>query len=333
MGRVSAQRRSDSNTKTTVVGFALLAAVLLVPAAHAQETLVDRIIATVNREPIMYSEVQEKVKKGHLVAVSEYPAEDSASDFEKAMQDSINLELIKQKAAELEIDVSEQEVDQEIQRFLESRQLNMEGLRDALRGQGMTFDEYKADFKDQIVLRRFQGHVISPLIKVTDKDIETYYLKKSGTSSESVRLILRQILIKIPDGAAAEVEEGKLNLARSVHQKLSSGMAFEEAVKIFSDDAGARSKGGLMAEVALKDLSSAIRTEVENLEVGKFTSPIKVGNNYHIFYLDKKKFSGSDDFVKQKRQLEFELKNVELIAQTKKWLADQRRKSKVNVLN
>ncbi len=336
MGRISTQLRENPNTKTALVAVVVLTLVSgLFPAvvAQAQEQLVDRIVAIVNREPIMFSEVDEKIKKGHVVAVSDYPAEEGASDFDKALQDAINLELVKQKATELDIDVSDQDVDQEIQRFLESRQLNMEGLREALRGQGMSFEEYKADFKDQIILRHFQGHVISPLIKVTDKDVETYYLRKSGSSSESMRLVLRQILIKVPEGAVPEIEEGKLNLARSVHQKLSSGMAFEEAVKIFSDDTAARAKGGLMPEVSLKDLSSSIRTEVENLEVGKFTAPIKTGNGFHIFYLERKKFSGSDEFIKQKRQLEFELRNIELVAQTKKWLVEQRRKSKINIIN
>ncbi len=332
MGRVSFELGTNTNPQASVVALVSLLLLCFVPIARAEEKLVDRIVATVNREPVMFSAVDEKVKKGHTIAVSDFPAEDSASDFEKALQDAINLELIKQKAAELEIDVSDQDVDQEIQRFLESRQLTMDGLREALRGQGMSFDEYRADFKDQIILRRFQGHVISPLIKVTDKDIETFYLKKSGTTSESVRLVMRQILIKIPDGSVSEVEEGKLNLARSVHQKLSSGMAFEEAVKIFSDESSARAKGGLMAEVSLKDLVPAIRSEVETLEVGKFTSPVKTANGYHIFYLVQKKFTGSDEFLRQKRQLEFELKNVELVNQTKKWLAEQRRKTKIDII-
>src|SRR5690606_4826509 len=153
------------------------------------------------------------------------------------------------KAKELEIDVRDEEVESEIKSFLESRELTREQLQGHLDSQGMSYDEYKADFKDQMILRRFQGRVIAPLVKITDKDVETYYLKKSGGSSDLVELKLRQILIAVAATAAPEVIEAKRRLAQEVHQKLTDGMEFLDAVKIYSDDQNARETGGLMAAV------------------------------------------------------------------------------------
>lgn len=312
----------------------LLASLLLTPAAFAAdgEVLVDRMVAVVDGYPILYSDVMDKVEKGPLVVVSEYPAEETAPAYERALQDAINFELVMAKAKDLEIDVRDDEVEAEIKSFLDSRGLNRDGLLEHLGQQKMTYDEYKSDFRDQMILRRFQGRVITPLVKLTDKDVETYYLKKSGSTSDLVELVLRQILISVTATAAPEVIEAKRKLAQEVHQKLTDGMGFPEAVKIYSDEEKARDNGGLMQPVKLKDLSPTIRTEVEAIDVAQFTKPVRTSLGFHIFYLEEKKFSGSTEFESQKKKLEFELRNLELANQTRRWLTEQRQKSKVELV-
>ena len=170
------------------------------------------------------------------------------------------------------------------------------------------------------------------MIKITDKDIETFYLKKSGTTADLVELTLRQILIRVATDATPEVLQAKQNLSREVHAKLQAGLDFKDAVKIYSDDTAARETGGLMQGVKLKDLSGAIRSEVENLESLAFTNPIQTSAGFHLFFLEERKFSGSRDFLEQKSNLEMELRTLELNIQTKRWLTEQRQKSKIEVI-
>lgn len=316
----------------------LLSVCLLVPSfagiAHAEdgEVLVDRIAAIVDGHPILLSEVQQKVVKGPLVAVSDYPADESSAPYERALQDSINFELVMAKAKYLEIDVRDDEVDQEIKSFLEKRNVSRDDLDEHLAAAGQSYEDYRDDFKDQMVLRRFQGRVIAPLVKITDKDIETYYLKKAGSTSELVELVLRQILISVSATASDNVVQEKRKLAQEVHQRIVDGTSFPEAVKVYSDEASARENGGLMAPVKTRDLAPTIRAEVENLEVGKFTLPVRTSLGFHIFYLEEKRFAGSQEFQTKKNELEFELRNLELANQTRRWLTEQRQRSKVEIV-
>src|SRR5262249_12008056 len=55
-------------------------------AAATGDELVDRIVAVVDGRPILYSDVKAKVDKGPLVVVSEYPATESAPQFDRALQ-------------------------------------------------------------------------------------------------------------------------------------------------------------------------------------------------------------------------------------------------------
>ncbi len=318
------------NTLIITLHIALLIISSQVAAAEG-ETLLDRIVAIVDGYPVLHSDVMEKVSKGPLVVVSEYPATEKSTPYEQALQDKINFELVMQEAHELELDVTEGEVEHEIEQFLKQRNLGKDGLLDFLSSQGTTYERYRSDFRDQMILRQFQGRVIKPSVKITDRDVETYYLKKSGTTAELIELTLRQIFIKVDENSTNDIIEGKQTLAADVYRKLADGLNFEEAVKLYSDGPG-RETGGLMKGIKLTDLAGQIRSEVENLQLEQFCSPVRTSLGFHIFYLADKKFSGSDDFLKQKNRLEFELRNVELAAQTRKWLTEKRKKSKVDII-
>lgn len=296
------------------------------------ETLLDRVVGTVDGRPVLYSDVQQKVAKGPLVVVSDYPADESSPAFDRALQDALNYQLVMEKAKDLDIDVRDDEVESEITAFLSTRGLNRDGLEEHLKQEGMSYEDYRRDFRDQMILRRFQGRVIGPMVKVTDKDVETYFLKKAGTAAELVELVLRQIFISVPAGASEDVLTAKQKLAREVHQRLTSGMPFTDAVVVYSDESTARDKKGAMAPVRAKDLATPIRIEVENLESGQFSMPIKTSVGFHIFLLEERRFSGGSEFQRVKGQLEAELRGQELADQTRRWIVEQRQRSKVEII-
>lgn len=301
------------------------------PAFSAE--LVDRIVAVVDGYPVLHSEIEEKVSSGPLVVLSEYPSEPEDDKYERAKHDAINIELVLSKARELGIEINDTELDAEISQKLEQMGTDKDGLMEFLQSQGKSFDSYREEFREHILMRRFQGRVIIPLVKITDKDIETYYLQSAGSSSDLLQLTLRQILIQVDPSASEEVVNSKNALSNEIHEKLKSGMKFEEGVKIYSDDASARDTGGLMESISINDLSGKIRKEVETLSPGQFSNPVRTAIGFHIFYLEEKKLAQNNEFQTKKRQLEFELRNRELANQTRRWIMEQRQRSKIELLN
>jgi peptidyl-prolyl cis-trans isomerase SurA len=311
--------------------FVLLAAMAASPAYPA-EVLVDRVLGSVDGQAFLYSDVAAKVKTGPLVVISDYPATEQSTPFERALQDTINLQLVLQKAKELDIEVTEDELDAEINEFLQSRGLSRDGLERFLSEEKKSFEEYKRDFRNNIVVARFQRRVIVPLIKVTDKDLETAYLKKSGSSSDLVEITLRQIVIQIPENAGSVITDAKRSLAQEARTKVQAGVSFEDAVRLYSDDRQKVAKGGLMEGVRLRDLAAPIRKEIERLDTGDVSQPVEIGSAIYIFKVEDRKISLGKDMQKKKLELENEIRNAELQNQMRRWLADQRQRSKIEVI-
>ena len=301
-------------------------------ASGAEEVLVDRVVAVAEGRPILFSEIKTKVSRGPLIMVSDYPLEASAPVWDRAVQDAINFQLVIAKAKDLGIEIRDDEIEPALRGWWDSMGLSPEQVKQELAKNNTSYESYVRDFKMRELVKRFQGRVVGPSVKLTDKDIETYYMKKSGYTGDLVEVIMRQILIATPAGSPSDVLESKAKLAALVRQKVANGLAFSEAAKVYSDEPGARERGGLMPALRSRDLASAIRKEVEKLQPGEFTAPIKMVDGFHIFYLDDRRFSAGREFQAQKAQLEFELRTSEMAAQTRRWLAEQRQRSKVEIL-
>ncbi|MCX6125261.1 MAG: peptidylprolyl isomerase, partial [Proteobacteria bacterium] len=220
-----------------------------------------------------------------------------------------------------------------INRYIEEQKLTKDRLIELLKNEGETIDGYRRDFRNQMTLRRFQRRVIVPAIKVTDKDVETYYLAQAGSASmDLVEVSLRQIVIKIDPGLSKELQEARKTIAQDVHAKLKGGLDFTEAAGLYSDDTNSRKVGSPM-DIRVRDLAPNIRTALEVLKPGEFTGPISTMNSIMFFQVAEKRLAVNKDFQDKKTQLEQELKLVELKNQTNRWLSEQRQKVTIKTID
>lgn len=332
MGRICPQFHSHKKLKTLLNGL-LLSSFGFFPILAQSAELIDRLIAEVNGDAVTLSEAKVKVDKGPLIEVSPYPAREQDPPLQVAIQDLINKKLIMQKAEELEIEVTDAALTDEITKFMDRRKLTKDQLNDALAQQGMTYEQYREDFRTQMIINQFQGREILPNVKITDRDIQLYYLRNSGNMAENIQLTLRQLQIMIPNGAVASVKEGKKDLIEKAYQELEGGMPFEQAVKIYSDNDSARETGGLMSRLYLKDLAPIFQNAVKDLDEGKYSRPIETPMGYFIFFVQEKDFAGSEEYQKVKGQLENALRQEEMNKLLAKWIESERKRADIKILD
>lgn len=263
--------------------------------------------------------------------VSIYPAGNNASKFEKFLNDSINFKLILNEAENLNIAVTDDEVEKQIQNILNDRKATRADLDNFLRNQGQTIESYKNDLKNQMLFMRFRGRKILPLIKITDKDIQSYYIQKTGSTADAINLYLRQIFIKIPQGASNEVTQNQKEKADQAYQKLKDGGNFVEIEKIYSEARRSSSQQNLVV-LKPKDLNSKIRNEIQSLDEGQFSNIIETSTGYYIFQLEKRQFDGGDQYKSYRQELEQELRQKEIARFMLNWLKKARNQAKINVV-
>ena len=289
-------------------------------------SLVDRLVAVVDGEPVLMSEVNTKVKTGPLVMISDFPATEKSSSFERALQDSINFKLMIATAEELEIEVTEDEIDGQIEKILKSQRASMAELKGFLRNQNKTFADFREDTRDQLLLRRFQGRVIMPLVKISEQQLQSYYLEKSGKTAETVSLDLQQL--RIAASKSPEVIAAKRDIAMEAYERLKGGLSFDDAVRLYAGS----EKPTLMSNVVVKNLNPEVKAAVKNLEEGQISEPVQLPGGFHLFQVVKRDRGSDSEYVKNKNQLEFELRAREISSQLNAWLASERQKRKIDII-
>lgn len=336
MGR-KVSRTNKAHIPKNLVFWALFFG-LAIPIANLtaqadQQVVVDRIAAVVGGKIILQSEVEAKIKRGTGITVSDYPSSTSDNNYERTLNDLINLKIISSAAKEQDIEITDEQLDNEISAFLAERGLDRPKINQLLANDGLTFDQYKEDFRLGMLMRRFQGRVLIPRIKVTDKDVQTYYLRKTGKSSEMITVDLAQIQIQLPTGASEEMKKAKRALSNEAYQKITAGMKFEDAAKIYSDSDSASTKGGRISGIKLRELGDQFRIAIETLKPGEITIPLETNTGIYMFQLIKMEFAGGSDFEASRKQLELELRNNELNEQLKTFLASERARTKIDLKN
>ena len=300
----------------------ILGLFLFSPHLIAKEILIDGVRAVVNGKPILNSQIQEKINVGPLVTVSDYPSGSNDTPANRALNDSINFELISTAAKESDIEIEDADVESEINRFLKMQQNSKAQLMDFLKKQGKSYDDYKRDFAKQLLLQQFQRTIILPRVKVTDKDIEAFYQTKRGVVDPGqVTMTVQQIIIAKNDPAQVE----------RIHNKIKSSKDFNNAVNQYSD--GPKGEGSYIKNLKLTDLAPNIQQALANLEKGQTSDLVQSPAGFHVFYVVSKKARKleSSDFEKLKPRLEAELKNKKLFEQTNGWLVEAREKARVKI--
>lgn len=342
MGRTRPQRHQNHIAQTGRLARAALCASaftavvsaamsLWAAPAVAQRALMDKLVAVVGGKPVTFSDIRHRVEQGPLVVLSPFPSTTEARPTEQALNDLINLKLVELEAEKLGIVFSDDDLEAEIDAFAKKRNLTVDKLKEILAAQGMPYDQYKRDFKTQLIASKFQGRVILPQVNVSDKDIEVFLLSKGNSRGGEAKLQLRKLFIAVPDQKSELVKKTKKQLIDKIHNELKNGLVFSEAVKVYSDSAFDRKNGGLIPSVNLSELSPAFQKQITPLSEGEITEPIPVPSGYFIFKLEKKFIDKGEDYQKVRRQAEFALRKQKAQQQLNRWLEVQRRKTRIEL--
>ncbi|MDD9897289.1 MAG: peptidylprolyl isomerase [Gammaproteobacteria bacterium] len=273
-------------------------AILLSTSALAQRVLLDRVIALVDQDVVLQSELDLRIADIINSAAREnqpLPPEDEmrADVLEALILENIQLQMAEQ--------VSIRYDDDTINRVLNNMAQNS----------NMTFDQYVAaleasgvylqtrdQVRRQMMLQELQRGMVNRRITITDQEINNFLNSEMGREVMSADYFIDHMLIPFGSIDGDAEREAKLKYAADLIARVGEGENFIEVralarqANIFpveSTDFGWRKSENL------PNLFSEI---VESMEPGTVEGPIEAGNGYHIIFLAGKR-GGTEQIVKQ----------------------------------
>jgi parvulin-like peptidyl-prolyl isomerase len=237
----------------------------------------------------------------------------------------IEQSLLEVKVKELSLQVTDSELDSEIQNFLESRQLTREEFLRLLATEGETELSHRAEFKRQLETQRFIGRVIKPLVSVSDEEVKSYYLSQTqGTPSTVEKVTLRSLMIK-----------GKLNQPEvqsklaEIQKKSANGESFENIVKEDSQATDAKETGGILAPKKLSEYPGEVAKALGSKPAGTLTHPIEIGSASFVFELVSRESAVDSRFTADKETWRQKLLEKKFNERLRSYLNSEREKIKI----
>jgi len=262
----------------------------LIPGAEGAET-VDRIVAIVNNDIITLYELNqslqpyaERIKKLGYSSNQEHKMLFKVR--EEILRKLVDEKIKDQQIKRLHIVVSEQEVDQTIERIKEINYYTDEEFRAGLKAEGLTMDEYRERLKEQLLRSKLVNREIKSKIVITNEDIKTYYDSHSEKYGGETKYHLGNILMKV-SGLADAIEKRRVKEEmEAILAKLKDGEPFENLVAAYSESPLA-SEGGDLGLFALDKLSPTLREAVKDIKAGELTPVLDTEHGYQIFLVQE----------------------------------------------
>lgn len=317
---------------STFVKTLVIIAIALLPLT-ARAELVSGIAAIVNDDIITTYEVDRESALIGKEMEKRAPAEaaDKAALRKTALSRLIDKKLIEQKIKELDIRIPEEEVRQSIEDVKKQNKLTQEALVAALAAQGLSFDQYKAQLKEQLERLRLMSQEVRAKIQVGEREMREYYDANRAKYGEEEFTHARQIYFKI-DKKAAEGEITRVTAAAAkVLQEAKSGKDFAELAKKYSDDPAAAKDGGDLGTFKKGDMIPEIERALDTMKPGEISDLVRTPAGIHIIKLEERTKGKAKPFEEVNAEIEDFLYKKKSEDRFNQWVNDLRKGAAIEI--
>jgi parvulin-like peptidyl-prolyl isomerase len=303
----------------------LLAVLVLAACGGGDKNVPADAVAVVDGEKIArsdYEAVIAQAKKSYKNQKRDFPAAGS-QEFQtlrnQIVQYLVQREQFEQKAADLDVEVTEKQVDARLEQI--QKQYfggDKAKFEKQLAEQGMTDEQIREEVRAQVISEKIFEQVTGD-VKVTDEQVAAYYEKNKAQYSQPESREVRHILVKTK------------KQADELYAQLQGGADFAALAKKFSEDTGSKANGGKLTISQGQTVAPFDRTAFA-LAKNAISKPVKTEFGYHIIQpLSATKAAKVTPLAEVKTSIKQQLEQTKKNEAMTKWVDDLKKDYKDKV--
>jgi peptidyl-prolyl cis-trans isomerase SurA len=299
---------------TRLAACLLLAAAALTAAAR-DAVLVDRIVALVGKDVITLTELAERTAQAERELARRRIAAPDPAVLERQVLERMVLDKAQlQRAAESGLRVDELELDRAVQRVAQNNKMTLAELRRTLERDGVPFEGFRNDLRQQIVLTRLREREVDDRVQVSEAEIDQYLEENRPDAAQAVEYDVAHVLARVPEQASPEqVEQARARAAR-VRAEAAAGGDFARLAASYSD-AGDALQGGAMGWRAPGRLPDLFAEALGVMKPGEVSPLLRSPAGFHVLKLVGRRGAGEAAPVTQTRARHILLKTSEVVSE------------------
>lgn len=262
-----------------------VAALLSLPftAAAQQAQPVERIAAIVDENVVLQSELDVAMRN----VISQYAGREDQlpprAVLERQVLERLVLTRLQvERAKGNGIRVSDQELNQAVAAIAQQNNLSVDGLRQRLTADGLSFDDFRRSLNDEIMVQRLRQSFAQSRINVSESEVDAALAQQASGGRQ---YHLAHILVGLPEGATAEqiaTGQRKIEGIKSVIDR--GELTFNAAAVRYSDSPNAL-EGGDLGWRSLDEIPSAFSRTISDMSAGQILGPVRGPSGFQLLQL------------------------------------------------
>lgn len=266
--------------------------------ALAQRIPLDKIVALVDEDVVLQSELNARLKEIRDLAVrTDQPIPNSA-EFEAGVLEALIIENLQmQFAARISIRFDDDTINRVLASMGENNNMGFEEYVDVLKDAGV-YLQTREQVRSQMTMQELQRGMVNRRITITDQEIENFLNSEMGREIMSADYQLEHMMVPTSDSDSAAVTAAKLIYTTNLVLRIEEGESLPNvraAAMQGGDYPVTTSRLGIRKAKEFPTIFSEI---VANMDVQDVEGPIEAGNGFHIIQLIQKR-GGTDQMVSQ----------------------------------
>jgi len=302
------------------IGLALGLLGLDVPAARAEPALIDGIAAQVGSEIVLISEVQELAEPVEERMRAQGATDDDVRNmYRDALERLIEAKMIEGVVKRLELEATDQEIDNAIYGIAQDNGLTIEQLQSSVRSHGLSVDEYREKIRGEIERTKVLNAMVRSRVRIEPEEVQALFEKRFGDQrDEGDEMYLRHILVGAGPSAMRDIDTA-CRIAQEARDKIAGGeIAFGDMAQRVTDMNP--EQRGELGWLHVADMASWMREPLETMEPGDVSPVIPTAFGCNVIQLVERRGYTPVTFEDAEAALTNELQRQKTDAAYLEWL-------------
>ncbi|NOY54166.1 MAG: hypothetical protein GXP58_11215 [Deltaproteobacteria bacterium] len=291
--------------------------------AHAE--ILDRIVAVVNNDVITLSEL----KQAETSILQTGPSSSKPAPA-KLLNELINKKIKLQKAKELGIVVSDKTVDDGVNEIAQRNGLTETILKEKLKKEGIPWNDYREQIRDQIILTRMLNREIRSKIVLLPEEAKEYYLKHQDRFVRKAKKHILRILLTLPEGATQEIIDARKEEMEKLRKRIVSGENFRQ-LAIRTSEGPESKNGGDLGDFAEGELREDLSRAIAGLKAGDVSSVFRTPEGITLLMVEEIKKPKPIPFEKVQDSIRKALYQEKVKKKYESWIKELREEAYIEI--
>lgn len=296
--------------KKLMLAAGLATSLLAAPLAPAATEVLDQVVAIVDDDVIMASELRERVASltENLTARGiELPPEDTLirETLDRLILESIQIQMGNRAG----VRISDAQLNAAMERVAAQNRMSLDEFRARLEQDGQSYATMRDQIRQEMILQRVQGGNVSQRIQITEQEVNNFLATEEGQKlTQPEYRIVHALLPLSPNASEAETASAE-TYVNTLLARIRAGEPFEQVVS--SSSGQYQFSGGDLGWRKLDDLPSLFSDVAPGLARGETSDIIRSPSGLHLVNMNDKR--GGDNVVAQTRVRHILIKPSEIL--------------------